>query len=340
MKLNGADAARFLRTPDPATRAVLLHGEDKARTALKRRELVAALGGKDAEEEMRLVRLGADEVRRDPASLQDALRAQGFFPGPRVTVVEDATDGMLAIFEEALGNASPEDATLVVTAGLLPARSKLRKFFEGAAAGILSIAVYTDAPSAAEIDQWLASRKIEVDPSAKRRLQELAQDLEPTDLVQMLEKLSLYMWNADAAAGLADVEACLPRTIDSDADDLAAAVAEGKVEETCRHLHRLSARGVPPTTLCIALERAFRQIYGIVFHPGGVEAGIGALRPPVFGPRKARLKAQAQRWRPASVERAIRELTDTDLTLRSSSRAPDMALMERALIRIAMMSGR
>jgi DNA polymerase-3 subunit delta len=49
---------------------------------------------------------------------------------------------------------------------------------------------------------------------------------------------------------------------------------------------------------------------------------------------------QAQRWGAARLERALGDLVETDLRLRSSQRAPAMALMERTLIRIAMMAGR
>jgi DNA polymerase-3 subunit delta len=38
-----------------------------------------------------------------------------------------------------------------------------------------------------------------------------------------------------------------------------------------------------------------------------------------------------------ALEGAVSVLVETDLTLRSASKAPGMALMERALIRIAMM---
>ena len=46
---------------------------------------------------------------------------------------------------------------------------------------------------------------------------------------------------------------------------------------------------------------------------------------------------QAQGWGGRALEDAIHLLIETDLTLRSSSRAPAMAVMERALIRLAMM---
>ena len=48
------------------------------------------------------------------------------------------------------------------------------------------------------------------------------------------------------------------------------------------------------------------------------------------------MQRQAQDLGLQSVERVVTDLLETDLTLRSSSRAPARAVMERALIRAAM----
>jgi DNA polymerase-3 subunit delta len=44
---------------------------------------------------------------------------------------------------------------------------------------------------------------------------------------------------------------------------------------------------------------------------------------------------QAQAWPTARLEEALRQLVETDLSLRSSQRAPAMAVIERTLIRLA-----
>ena len=46
---------------------------------------------------------------------------------------------------------------------------------------------------------------------------------------------------------------------------------------------------------------------------------------------------QAQGWGLRKLEKALSMLTDTDLALRSASRAPQMAVIERTLIRLAML---
>ena len=87
------------------------------RVALKRQEVIAALIGPEGEAEMRLSRMSGADLRNDPAALMDAIKAQGFFPGPRVAFVEDATDGLAPCLTEAMADWRPGDAALVVTAG-------------------------------------------------------------------------------------------------------------------------------------------------------------------------------------------------------------------------------
>ena len=81
MKLTGRDAARFLARPDRAAAGVLLHGVDAMRVALKRAALVEALIGPEGAAEMRLERIAAADLRREPALVLDALKATGFFAG-------------------------------------------------------------------------------------------------------------------------------------------------------------------------------------------------------------------------------------------------------------------
>jgi DNA polymerase III subunit delta len=56
--------------------------------------------------------------------------------------------------------------------------------------------------------------------------------------------------------------------------------------------------------------------------------------------RKDRMISQARSWGTVKAGEALHLLTDTDLALRSSAKVPDMALMERTLIRIAMLGRR
>ena len=116
MILKGIEATRYCARPDPTKAGLLIFGADTMRVALKRQEAIAALIGPAGEGEMRLTRLPAADLRKDPSLLLDAIKAQGFFPGPRVAFLEDAADGLTPLVEAALKDWRAGDATIVVTA--------------------------------------------------------------------------------------------------------------------------------------------------------------------------------------------------------------------------------
>ncbi|MEM8851405.1 MAG: DNA polymerase III subunit delta, partial [Pseudomonadota bacterium] len=92
MNLRGAAALRFFAKPDAGTAGALIYGADPMRVALKRQELIANLAGPQADEEMRLTRLSPADLKTDPASVLDGLKAVVFFPGPRVLFVDGITE--------------------------------------------------------------------------------------------------------------------------------------------------------------------------------------------------------------------------------------------------------
>ena len=114
MKLGGAAALKFFARPEADRAGLLIHGADAMRVALRRQEVIAALIGPDGEAEMRLARMSGGDLRKDPAMIVDALRAQGFFPGPRVAFVEEATDTNAPVLKDALADWQPGDAMLIV----------------------------------------------------------------------------------------------------------------------------------------------------------------------------------------------------------------------------------
>ena len=186
MKLAGREAARFFAKPDPSVTGILIYGADAMRVALKRQDIIASLIGPAGEEEMRLTRIPAAELRKDPAMLSDALKAQGFFPGPRVAFVEDAGDGLTAAIKSALLDWQPGDAQIVVTAGQLAARSSLRKYFETHKSAFAA-GIYDDPPTRESIEADLKSAGVgQIDNSAMTDLTSLARDLQPGDFKRFI----------------------------------------------------------------------------------------------------------------------------------------------------------
>ncbi|WP_370223100.1 DNA polymerase III subunit delta [Pararhodobacter marinus] len=340
MKLSPRDATGFLSRPDPRVPGLLIYGADTMRVAERRAKVVAAHVGANADTEMRLTRMTGSDLRKDGSAAVDAIKAQGFFPGPRALVIDEANDHAVNALKTALAEWAEGDAMIVATAGQLTPGSKLRKLFEGDKRA-LCLAVYDDPPGRAEIEAMLREAGLtQIPDDTMRDLLALGQMLEPGDFRQTLTRISLYKLNDDTPLSPAEVALLAPQSNEADIDDVLDVVAEGRVGELAPILSRLSAQGVQPVAVFIGAARHFRVLHALVSAPGGPGQAIGTLRPPVFGPRRDKLLRQANMWSLPRVEEALRGLTETDLMLRSSTRAPTRALAERALVRLCRLAGR
>lgn len=335
MKLSGREARRFCTAPDTRLVGALLHGPDDGLVALCRAELLAAV---TEGEDLRLTRLEGEAARRDPASVDEALRAQGFFPGRRAVVIEDAKDALAKPLGAILEAATAEDAFLVVEGGSLGARSPLRRLFEGDRR-LVSVGLYPQPPAAGELRQWLegAGAAHGLDDGALAELTTTAAELDAGAIIQLIEKIAIFSIDAERALTSEEVLALLPQAADADVDRLLEVVAGGDVGEVGPLIGRLSAGGVTPVRIMIATGGHFRRLLTVSSAEGGPEQALGRLRPPVFGPRRDAMLRQARRWGAPRLERAVRMIFEADRTLRSPGDRPDRAIVERTLIRLAMM---
>lgn len=340
MKMAGSGAQAYLRKPDPTHAAILIYGGDAMRVAAARQSAIAALVGPNGDEEMRLTRIPAADLRKDAALLDDAIKAQGFFPGHRVAFVEDATETTAKLLIAALADWQSGDAQIVVTAGQLTAKSALRKLFEGHRSAV-AIGIYDEPPTRDDIQLAVQTAGLKP-PSGEvmEALMGLAQILEPGDFRQTIEKVGLYKHGDSKPLTIVEVMACAPQSAEVDVDDVLDVVTMGQTHALGPVLRNLYAQGVTPVTLCIGATRHFKRLHTVASDPNGASAGIGRLRPPVFGPRRDKIVRQASHWGRDRLERALMALTDVDLQLRSADSAPQNALMERTLIRLAIMAGR
>jgi DNA polymerase III subunit delta len=166
-------------------------------------------------------------------------------------------------------------------------------------------------------------------------LQALARDLDPGDFRQTVEKLALYKWQDVTPVTPADIAACAPATIEAGVDEVLHAAADGRDADVARLMRRLEGQGVAPVTLCIGTLRHFRTLHAASVNPESLARAWGV-------PAKAKdaMARQAAKWGRARLEDALKLVVDTDLTLRSASRAPAMAVMERTLLRLARLAQR
>ena len=202
MKLSPQKAGAYFRSPEEGRAGILIYGPDPMRIALKRQELIKALVGPNGDEEMRLSRISAAELRKDPAILNDAIKAQSFFPGPRVAFLDEASDSFAPIISNALEDWRNGDAKLVITTGQLRAGSPLRKLFENHP-NAYAAAIYTDPPTQSDIQ--MAVEKAGLPPLPRdifQALMSLSRSLEPGDFQQTLVKICLLYTSPSPRDGL------------------------------------------------------------------------------------------------------------------------------------------
>ena len=297
--------------------------------------MIEALIGPDGAADMRLTRIAGAEVRRDPAALIDAMKALGFFAGPRAVLVEDAGDAGAPAIKAALAEWVAGDARLVVTAGGLGAGSALRKGFEAAPRAV-AIGIYADPPGRGEIEAALAAAGLAPpDREVMGDLEALARTLDPGDFAQFTDKLGLYKRGDPSPLSAADLAACAPPVGEAEVDAMVALAADGDARGLARAFRGLGASG-SPTGVTIAAGRYFRVLHAAAA-AGDPDAALSRARPPVFGDRRARMAAQARALGAAELEKALAMIMEAELALRSSRPTPGRALVERLLVRIAML---
>ena len=337
MKLSGRNLASFFEAPPKGVMGVLIYGNDPMRVASKRDKLIHAILGPNADEEMRLARISRENLKKSPEQAIDLCKAQGFFPGQRALLIEDANETVTDIIIKAFDVWNNGDAALIVTAGSLKPASSLRKFFEQQK-NTFSAPVYDNPMTRTEIEKMISDAGIKnVTQDSLNHLCQIALQLEPGDFKQTIEKLAIYKLNDETSLTHQDISKCIPISNEAQIEEVLTVVLSGNHLKISQIVSRLQSQGVLPVTLVIAAARHFKTLFSVATNPKGPGAGAATLRPPVYGPRKESLIKQAQKWGPEKIKGAIKIITATDLQLRSQNQlAPQMALVERLFIRLAM----
>ena len=214
--------------------------------------------------------------------------------------------------------------------------SALRKAFEAARSAV-AIGIYDDPPGRDEIEAALAAAGLaRPDREAMGEIEALAQALDPGRLRAVRgEARALQARRPARRSSAADVAACAPPAGEAELDEVVVLAADGDGRAAGGAPSAGSAAARPALT--IAAGRYFRTLHAAASAAEGAEAALARARPPVFGPRRARMAAQARALGPDRLEQALGLIIDTELMLRSSRPVPAAAVVERLLVRLAML---
>lgn len=337
MKINPRDADRFVQRPDAAIAVVLLYGPDTGLVKERAQTLAAAVLG-DPVDPFALASVSLQQVLEDAGLLAAERSAISFGGGRRVIRVADAGDRISGAVEAACK--APGDGVIVLEAGELSPRSKLRKVCEASATSA-AIACYSDDDRAlgTMIDKTLGDQGLTIDPAAR---QYLVENMGNDRLVSRgeIEKLVLYMGSGDgrtAQISLADVQACVFDNDLKDLGDLSSAVAQGNMQQVMDVFATTLQDGMHPVAVLRGMQRYFQRLHVVVDHAdrgSSVERAVEGLRPPVFFKEKPDFIRAAKRFSGEKIAVALDVLTDAEKACKSG-KGPDVSICERALLRLA-----
>lgn len=340
MKIDGKRVEAFLSEPDPAARAVLLFGPD-AGLVRERADRLCGTVLEDLSDPFRVAELSVAQWRNDPACLADEAAQIAMTGGRRVVRFRTATDEIAAAVEAFL-DSPVGDALIVVEAGDLSPRSKLRMLFESAD-NAASLACYLDDEQkiADIIRQTLRQAGLEIAPEA---LDYLASQLGGDRLMtrRELEKLVLYMGPEKSQVRIEDVESCVGDAAAHSIDDAVLAAADGDARAVEEALARAFDKGESPVRVVRVAQQHFQRLHlaaGKVAAGEMPERAVDSLKPKPFWKVRTRLIRQLRYWPAARVAQALERLTAAEIACKSTG-FPDEATATRCLLALAGAAGR
>lgn len=341
MKLAAKDIERAFKTLAKDHYCVLAYGPDAGgvRDIIKRAR-TALVGGQEIDP-LSQVQISPEALTSDPSKLFDEAAQRAFFGGPKIIQVGPVTDTHLGPIATVLDSDVP--AYILIEAGNLPPKSKVRKLFEAAKNGY-AIACYLDSERDIDqlIDTLLTGRGARLSRDARIFLRtHLGNDRSITR--NELEKVALYAGVGIEGAEpksieLDDVRALIGSSAAETTDDIAAAAFSGLGDTADQLLLNALRDDTNGVEIARALARRCLRLMTAANHVSlgkTQEEAIKSLRPPVFWKDKSAFTAQLSRWRLSRLETCLSLIVQTEVALKSQGPTAESTL-GRLVMQIAM----
>lgn len=339
MKIQPRDADRSASAPDAKWAAVLVYGPDRG-LARERAGLLLKAWKVDPQDPFGMTEIGEDEIRSDVARLADELRAMTLTGGSRAVRIRATEAGfatLKTVLAEIDSGALVPAAKLLVEAGDLNARSKIRGAFESARSAA-ALPCYEDSSAAlgSLLDQALKDAGLTMTPEARARaLPQLEGDRALARAE--IEKLILYMGPGSAEPITpADIDAISAGAEPVELDDVVDAALGGDVEGADRAVGLAASAGASAVGVVRALQRRLYALHAadaIYRKTRSTAEALKTQRPPLYGPRQTAFLNQLKIWS-GRLDGAIAEALRTETRLKASGPA-DETLLGRLVLALA-----
>ena len=332
---------RFLARPDPAIRAVVIHGKDRSGVG-ERAEILCRAITPDLNDPFNVTVLTDSDIDGAEARLDEALTALSMIGGRRLVRVrlggeKASIDKMLAtaLKVHADGGYNP-DAMLVIEAGALGRDSALRKAAEAAKGGA-GIACYEDEAGdiARMTREALAADKVGLTSDALDRFVSRL-PRERGLMRQEIERLALYIGpGSGRQIDVEELEAHLGVEPDASLQDAALQAFGGRPAPSQAGLRRALAEG---ESAVLAVRQASMHLGKLrrinILQASGAGAKEAAKAAGVFWKQEAEMLRQARSWRIEDLDLVLDSINVADVATKTTG-MPEGLIAERLLLEIA-----
>lgn len=337
MKISSPQADAFVSAPPDNIRAILIYGPDSGLVRERAESAVKAIAGA-VSDPFNVAEFTPTALRDEPSRLTDEACALSMMGGRRVVRLRDANDNVIGATKDAI--AAKSDALIILEAGDLTPRSKLRALFEQGDS-TASIPCYIDEGAGLEtlIRKTLLAENLSAAPGV---ISWIAANLGSDRLVSRreLEKLKLYMIGCSEVT-IEDAQAIIGDAAAVTIDNVVFSTANGQLADLTVSLARARSEGISAVAILRAANRHFLRLEEASnFIAGGLDANqaMKKMRPPVFYKQKGAFNKQLQRWQRLLLIRARNELIQAEVEIKGGG-TPEIAVCERVMMRLAVMAG-
>ena len=332
---------RFLARPDPAVRAILIHGKDRSGVA-ERAEILCRTVSPDLNDPFNVTVLGDSDIDADGVRLEEALTALSMIGGRRLVRVRLGGDKAtvdkalgIALKAHAEGRYNP-DATLVIEAGQLGRESGLKKAAESSANAVAIVCYEDEIGDVARMTrEALAADKVSLTSEALERFVSRL-PRERGLMRQEIERLALYIGPGSGRQLDVDgLEAHLGVEPDASLQDAALQAFGGRPAPAQSGLRRAFAEGESPVMAVRQASLHLAKLRRIaVLTASGAGPKEAAKAAGVFWKQEAEMLRQARAWRLEDIDRVLDSINLADVATKTTG-SPDLLIAERLILEIA-----
>jgi DNA polymerase-3 subunit delta len=336
MKLTAGQIASFLERPNSDVRVFLFFGPDAGLVFERARNLSRKVV-KDLNDPFAVTALSGGELGNNSARLYDEAASLSFGGGRKLIRLSQAVESNHGPVGDFLKRPPAGDSVIVIEAGELDARSKLRTLCEKEASIAVAIPCYIEDAGARQ--NTIAAHLKEEGLTAPRDVVRALADILPPDRLAMrseLDKLALYL-KGKTEVTRDDVTAVIADASGNELDDLVTAVCGGDAPRAMSLLDHFFAEQAS----CVMLLRAMqRQLLRLQLCKGLIEQGLSTgeafkkLSPPVFWKAEEPMKRQLSRFSADRIEKRLAELLEAEAAVKRTG-APDQAITSQLLLNMA-----